>query len=183
MRCLSQTVGGGSGGKVSAERHGSKGRAVRGPVQRGARFAGSEGGFAGGAEGLIFGFLFFVLGTLFIATAWGVLDTKLAASAAARQAARAYVRAPNAASAASRAQADADAALAGYGRDPASAVVRLSRGHFGRCQRVTIEVSYPSPLVYLPLLSRVGYAGEVSATHSELVAPFQSGPAGTASCA
>lgn len=147
------------------------------------RRAYDEDGFAAGAEGLIFGFLFFVLGTLFIAAGWAVLDTKLATAAAARQAVRAYAQAPSAALAYSDAQREAELALAGYGRNPASGVVRLLSGHFGRCRRVTIEVSYPSPLLYLPLLSQAGYAGMVSATDSELVAPFQSGPRGTAACA
>ncbi|HLH47413.1 MAG TPA: hypothetical protein VKV25_09650, partial [Acidimicrobiales bacterium] len=77
----------------------------------------------------------------------------------------------------------ADAALAGYGRDPTRARVRLVAGGFTRCERVTIEVSYPSPLVVVPWLGRIATGATVSARHSEVVDPFRSGLPGTASCA
>ena len=80
-----------------------------------------EGGFAGGFEGLLFGMLLFVAGTLLIAYAWAVVDTKAATEEAARQGATMYVEAPSAALAAASAKQAADAALAGYGREPARA--------------------------------------------------------------
>ena len=55
-----------------------------------------EAGQAGGLEGIAFGLLIFVLGTLLIANAWAVVDTKLAVTAAAREAARAFVEADDA---------------------------------------------------------------------------------------
>jgi hypothetical protein len=142
-----------------------------------------DAGFAGGFEGLLFGALLFVVGTLMVANAWGVLDTKAATEEAARQAARTYVEAPNAALAATSAQEAADQALAGYGRDPARANVALVEGTFARCARITIAVSYPAPLVELPFIGRVGAAETVRAEHSELVDPYRSGLAGTSSCA
>ena len=141
-----------------------------------------ESGFVGGFEALLFGFLLFVAGTLLIAHAWAVVDTKAAASEAARQAARTYVEAPSAALALTSAQAAAAAALTGYGRDPAQAVVELKSGSFGRCQRVTISVSYPAPLLVLPFVGRVGTGGAVRAQNSELVDPYRTGLPGTATC-
>lgn len=142
-----------------------------------------DAGFAGGFGGLLFGLLFLGVGTLLVASAWGVLDTKFAADAAARQAVRTYVEAPDASAAATRAEEAADASLAGYGRDPSKAVVTLVAGRFARCARVTIQVSYPAPVVVVPWVGEVATGGTVSARHSELVDPFRTGLAGTSSCA
>ena len=141
-----------------------------------------EEGFAGGFEGLLFGLLLFVVGTLLVAFAWGVLDTKTATGEAARQAVRTYVEAPDASSAATRAEGAADAALAGYGRDPARAKVSLVSGGFARCDRVAIAVTYPAPLLELPFVGQLGRGISVSSQHSELVDPFRSGLGGAAAC-
>jgi len=142
-----------------------------------------ESGFAGGLEGLLFGLLLFVVGTLLVATAWGAVDTKFAVDAAARQAVRTYVEAPDSAEAGPQAQAAAVATLAGYGRAGSAASVRIVEGTFARCSRVTIRVSEPSPMLVLPWVGRVGSAQRVSAAHSELVDPFRSGLPGTSTCA
>jgi hypothetical protein len=147
------------------------------------RSTADEAGFVGGFEGLLFGLLIFVAGTLLAIHAWAVIDTKAATEAAARQAARTYVEAPSPAAAISEAEQAAAAALAGYGRDAARARVRLASGSFGRCQRITIVVSYPAPLLMLPWVGRLGSAEWVGADHSELVDPFRSGLPGTSACA
>lgn len=141
-----------------------------------------EAGFVGGFDGLLFGLLIFVVGTLLIAFAWAVVDTKFAVDTAARQAVRTYVEAPSAVTAAAQASDAAATVLEGFGQDPAKATVRVVAGTLSRCQRVTIEVTYPSPLFVLPWLGRVGTGGVVSAEHSELVDPFRTGLPGTASC-
>ena len=141
-----------------------------------------EAGFAGGFEGLLFGFLLFVAGTLLVAYAWGVVDTKAATEAAARQAASTLVQAPSAAVGTAQAQQVAAQALAGYGRNPDRAAVAVSAGAFGRCQRVTVTVSYPAPAMELPFIGAVGAGPVVRAAHSELVDPFRSGLPGTATC-
>jgi hypothetical protein len=146
------------------------------------RLAGEQG-FVGGFEGLLFGFLIFLVGTLIVAHAWAVVDTKFAVVEAAKQAARTYVEAPSAAVAGPEAQQAADQALAGYGRDPQRASVSLASGEFGRCQRITIEVSYPAPILELPVVGRVGTGQSVRADHSELVDPYRTGLPGTSSCA
>ena len=117
-----------------------------------------EQGFVGGFEGLLFGLLIFVAGTLLATHAWAVIDTKAATEAAARQATRTYVEAASPAAAAYQAQQAAANALAGYGRSAARGRVRLVSGSFGRCQRITIAVSYPSPVLMLPWVGRVGSA-------------------------
>lgn len=141
-----------------------------------------DDGFAGGFEGLLFGLLLFVVGTLLVAFAWGVVDTKSATGEAARQAVRTYVEAGNGSSAATQATSAADIALAGYGRNPARAKVALVRGGFTRCGRVTISVSYPAPLLELPFLGSLGRGMSVRSQHSELVDPFRSGLGGVATC-
>jgi hypothetical protein len=142
-----------------------------------------DDGFVGGFEGLLFGSLLFVAGTLLVAHAWAVIDTKAATQEAARQAARTYVAAPSAAVALSTAETAATDALAGYGRDPARSEVRLASGSFGRCERITISVSYPAPLLVLPFVGRIGTAEEVRSVASELVDPYRSGLSGSATCA
>jgi hypothetical protein len=141
-----------------------------------------EAGFVGGFEGLLFGLLIFVAGTLLATHAWAVIDTKAATEAAARQAARTYVEAPSPGVAASEADQAAAAALTGYGRSEARARVQLTSGSFGRCHRITIAVSYPAPVLMLPWVGRVGSAEWVRAAHSELVDPFRSGLPGTSTC-
>jgi hypothetical protein len=139
-------------------------------------------GFVGGFEGLLFGLLLFVVGTLLIAHAWAVLDTKSAAEEAARQASRTYVEAPNAFLASVGADAAARSALSGLGRDPSRARVVVVSGQFSRCDRVTIAVTYPAPLLVLPIFGRIGTGGSVKAEHSELVDPYRTGLPGAAAC-
>lgn len=142
-----------------------------------------DDGFAGGFEGLLFGILFFVFGTLLVGYAWGIVDTKAATEQAARQAVRTYVEAPDPSAAAAEAQQAADDALSGYGRNPSRAGVALVSGSFARCARVTIAVIYPAPLVELPILGRLGEGQQVRSQHSELVDPFRSGLGGSSGCA
>ncbi len=141
-----------------------------------------DDGFVGGFEGLLFGLLLFVFGTLLVAYAWGIVDTKTATGDAARQAARTYVEAPDGATAAAEADGAAAAALAGYGRDPGRAKVALTSGRFARCDRITIAVTYPAPLFELPFVGPLGRGQSVRSEHSELVDPYRSGLPGSASC-
>lgn len=141
-----------------------------------------EEGMVAGAEGLLFGFLVFVIGTLVVANAWAVIDAKLAVTAAAREAARAYVEAPDAAAAAIAAQQAADAALAGHGRD-GSARLTLGGEAFGRCARVAIAAEYDVSLAAIPVIAVVERAFTVSGRHSEVVDPYRStGATGPADC-
>jgi hypothetical protein len=160
---------------------GGRGSVGRGSAGRGSAGRG-EAGFVGGFAGLLFGLLLFVAGTLLVAYAWAVIDTKSATVEAARQAARTYVQAPDEPAALAGAEQAAGAALAGYGRDPSLAQVSVVSGSFARCSRVTLAVSYPAPLFYLPFVGRVGSGVQVTSENSELVDPYRSGPSGVATC-
>jgi hypothetical protein len=140
------------------------------------RLAADERGM-GGVEVLPFGVLTFVIGGLLIANAWGVVDAKIATTAAAREAARAYVEAPGARQAVEAADAAARASMAGHGRDPARVEVEVD-GTFVRCAPVLAEVSYPVPAIRLPWIGGYGEVFEVRARHSEVVDPFRSGDLG-----
>ena len=142
----------------------------------------NEEGFAGGAEGLIFGLLLFVVGALMVANAWTVVDAKLATDAASREAARTYVEATDAASASTTARQAAMSALQGYGRDPSKGSMSVEGAPFGRCVRVTVVVRYRAPIVHLPFIGVTAGSDTVSASHSELVDPYRSGLAGVSAC-
>ena len=143
-----------------------------------------ELGQVGGVEGVIFGVLVFVLGTLIVANAWAVVDVKGAASAAAREATRAFVEssAPSADAALAEADAVARETIEGYGRDPDKLVVVAEEASLRRCGRVTIRTEYPVPLVSLPILGRHGHGFTAVGRHSELVDPFRAGLADRDAC-
>lgn len=139
-------------------------------------------GQAGGFEVIPFGVLVFVAGTLLVANLWAVVDAKMAATSAAREAARVYVEAPDGGSALAQAEQAADAALAARGRDPSRATVRLVEGDFGRCRPVVVEVAYTVPALSVPFLGRYGDGFVVHARHREIVDPYRSGLEGPADC-
>lgn len=144
-----------------------------------------DAGQVGGMEGLVFGVLVFVAGTLVIANAWAVIDAKLAASAAAREAARAFVEstAPTVDEAMDEARSAAGEAIAGYGRNPDK--MRLAteeEPQLLRCARITVRVEYPVPLISIPLLGRHGSGFNAQARHSEIVDPLRAGLPDRAQC-
>lgn len=146
-------------------------------MRRWGRLATDQRGM-GGVEVLPFGVLTFVVGGLLIANAWGVVDAKLAATAAAREAARTYVEAPDAGSAAASADAAARATMEGHGRAADLTEVQIN-GVFARCEPVVAEVTYPVPAIRLPWIGGYGEAFRVRARHSEVVDPFRSGALGS----
>ncbi len=141
-----------------------------------------EAGQVGGLEAVVFGVLLFVLGTMLVVNAWGVVDTKLAATSAAREAARTFVEAPSPSVAGASAQQAAEEAMAGHGRRRDRMRLELRAGRFARCSRVTFEVRYDVPLIAIPLLGQHGSGFTVRARHSELVDPYRSGLPGAAAC-
>ena len=142
-----------------------------------------ERGQVGGIEGLVFGVLIFVFGTLLVANAWGVIDAKLATTSAAREAARTYVESPSRADAWPAAEDAAFEAIVAHGRRADRAHPTLPEGEeFARCQRVTVQVSYDVPLIAIPLFGQLGRGITVTSRHSELVDPYRSGLPGTAAC-
>lgn len=136
----------------------------------------------GGVEALFFGVLILVLGTLAVANAWGVIDAKMAAAGAASEAARAFVQAPAGSDPGGLARAAAVGAMEAQGRDPARTTVVVS-GDLTRCSRVVAQVSYRVPVIVVPLLGGFGAGFTATSRQSELVDPYRTGLAGTASCA
>ena len=138
----------------------------------------------GGIEVLPFGFLVFVSVTLVVANAWGVVDSKLAVTAAAREAVRAYVESSDAASAAAVAKRRATETLEAYGRagDRASVAEPVVDGAFRRCGQVTMTVSYNVAAVAVPFIGGFGSGISVTSTFTEVIDPFRSGLSGSAEC-
>ena len=149
-----------------------------GPSSRLGRW-GDESGFVGGFEALPFGFLVFVVGVALLVNAWGVIDAKLAASAAAREAVRAFVEseAGDGSGAMSEARAAAESAIVGH-KAAAGRWQLRSEGpaELRRCARVTFVVSYDVPTFRLPWIE--GFGGSVitaTGRHSEVVDPYRHG--------
>lgn len=141
-----------------------------------------EAGQIGGVEAVIFGVLVFVLGSLVIANAWGVIDAKLAVSSAASQATRAFVEAPSGQDPFVLARQAADQAVSDSGRDARRLTLSID-GTLARCSRVLITARYRVPLIGIPLLGSLGNGFVTTAHHSELVDPYRSGLPGSAQCA
>ncbi len=135
-------------------------------------------------EVLPLGFLTFIAGTLLFANVWGVIDAKLAVTSAAREAARAYVEAPDQATGTSAATRRAEETLAAYGRDGDRAEVGVPEAPSGyvRCARISVTVSYDVPAIAIPFMGGFGDLAPVSSTYSELIDPFRDGLPGKASC-
>lgn len=144
-----------------------------------------DAGVVGGIEVLPFGVLTFVVGSLLVANAWAVVDTKFMVTSAAREAARAYVEAPDQGTAMTRARIGVADAIAGQGRDPTKARVRVDHDHgraWGRCVRVVATVGYRVPALTLPWIGGYGHGFDVVAAHSEIIDPYRAGLPGPAEC-
>ncbi len=153
---------------------------------------GDDRGQVGGIEVLPFGLLVFVVGSLLVANAWAVIDSKLAVDAAAREAARHFVEA-DVPTARDFGEAEAAARRAGYealaahGREGARSTVELTdlespggQAGFTRCARATFTASYDVPVLNLPWIGGFGPGLDVASRHSELIDPYRDGVPGSA---
>lgn len=134
-------------------------------------------GMVGGFEALPFGFLIFLAGTLLIVNAWAVFDSHLAASAAAREAVRAFVESSGPDSAAVEdGEAAARETLMGHGKDPARMTLSWEGARVVRCQVVTATVSYNVPTIKIPIIGAFG-GGMIRTTarYQEIVDPYRRG--------
>lgn len=140
----------------------------------------ADAGAVGGAEVLPFGVLVFVLGTLLVANAWGVVDARFAAEAAAREATRAAVEAPDGTTAAALADERAREAFAAQGRDPGALTVSgpVTDAGFVRCAPLTVIVETTVPALVLPWIGGYGDGFRVTARHTERIDPFRDGGPG-----
>jgi hypothetical protein len=144
-----------------------------------------DSGQIGGIEGVIFGVLVFVIGVLVIANAWGVIDAKLAASAAAREGVRTFVesRAASTDAAFADARRVAEETIVAHGRSASRFTMARPDGLvLARCARVELTASYRVPLVSIPLLGRYGSGFTVNGRYSEIVDPFRSGLSDRSQC-
>ena len=124
---------------------------------------------------LPFGLLTFVVGALLVANAWAVVDAKIAVSAAAREATRAFVEAPAGADPMALAEAAAASAIEGAGRDPRQLVLTPLEATFARCETVRFEASYRIPAVRVPWVGGFGSGFTATARHAEIVDPYRTG--------
>ena len=124
---------------------------------------------------LPFGLLTFVVGALLVANAWAVIDAKIAVSAAAREATRAFVEAPVDGDPLAAADAAARSAIEGAGRDPAVLVLTPLEATFARCETVRFEASYQIPAVRVPWVRGFGSGFTATARHAEVVDPYRTG--------
>ncbi len=145
-----------------------------------------ESGQVAGIEILPFGVLVFVVGVLFLAQVWGVVEARSSVTSASREAARAFVETP---AGFTDSQALAGARQAGLrsmsdqGRSPErTTVAAVGPVSLRRCARVTFEVSYRVPVLNLPLLSGLLDGMVVRSRHSEIVDPLRDGLEGEAFC-
>jgi hypothetical protein len=128
-----------------------------------------------GMEVIPFGILTFAVGALVVANAWAVIDAKMAVSAAAREATRAFVEAPVDGDPEVLADEAARAAIAGFGRNPENLVLTQVEGTFARCETVRYEASYRLPAVRVPWVGGFGDGFTATARHAEVVDPYRTG--------
>ena len=144
-----------------------------------------DSGQVAGIEVLPFSILIFVVGTLIVANAWAVIDVKLAVDAASREAVRAFVEAPDAATGCAAAERVATEAVDGHGRHGDRLTLEphdCRELPFRRCAAVTMRASYPAPLLTVPLIGGFGDGLRVTSSHTELIDPYRSGPTASGTC-
>lgn len=137
-------------------------------------------GAVAGWEAIPFGLLVFVVGALVVANAWGVVDAKMAASAAAREGARAMVEAQDLSAGLVRMNEVVRAAIDGHGHDGRQASITW-QGEFERCAVVAVTVAVPVDAIAVPWIGGLDSLVARS-THAEIVDPLRSGVPGEATC-
>jgi len=129
----------------------------------------NERGAVAGLEGVMFGILILVAGTVLVAHAWSVLETRRSLDGAAREYLRAYTEADGPAAARTAGQRALDDVLRGEHNTRGTVdVTSPDPTTFGPCAQATVSLSSVVPSVRLPFLTDVG-ASTVRVTHTELV--------------
>lgn len=136
-----------------------------------------EDGVVAGLEALAFGVLVFVVGTLVVVNAWAVVDARFATAAAAREAVRAVVEAPEVgltgAELEERARTAAAQALAAHGY-PGPPVLSGPPVSQTRCATIEITAELEIVPTVLPWVTQpLSY--RVTSTYAEVLDPFRAG--------
>lgn len=138
-----------------------------------------EAGQVGGAEVLPVAVLVFVVGGLLLVNAWAVVDAKLAASAAAREAARTYAEVSpglDGATGGGAALAAARDVFAAYGIPASRTAVRATESPGSqRCAPVAIETTVTVPAITVPWVGGFGDGIVVHGRARTIVDPWRSG--------
>lgn len=141
-------------------------------------------GQVAGIEALPFGLLVLVTGALLLTNLWAVIDTKFAADAAAREAARYVVESAGTRSddaVQNGAQQVAAETMADHRRS-ADVSVEIAAENLERCTRIVVTVETSVAAMRLPFLGSLGPGFAIAASHSEVVDPTRSGVPGEATC-
>lgn len=129
----------------------------------------SERGAVAGLEGVMFGILVLVAGTVLVAHAWSVLETRRTLDGAAREYLRAYTEADSPAAARTAGQRALDDVVRGERNTRTAVTATLPDStRFGPCEQATVSLSSVVPSVRLPFVGTVSSI-TVRVTHSEWI--------------
>ncbi len=139
----------------------------------------NQGGFVGGGDGILFGLLILIAGSLAVLNIWSIIDTRAALDAAAREYMRSYTEASTPQEASSAGERAALEVLLRRGT-PLSGVriTAPDTGRFGPCEPATVTLEAEAPAARLPFLDDLG-ARQIRVSHREIVDPHRemtSGP-------
>ena len=138
-----------------------------------------QAGVLAGSDGLVFGVLILLAGSLALVNIWSMIDTRAALDAAAREYLRSYTEQSSPAAAAARGE-EAAREVLGQRRTPLH-LLRIDPPDartFGPCQPVMVAIEAEVPAARLPFLDDLG-ARRIRVTQRELVDPHRevtSGP-------
>jgi len=129
-----------------------------------------QGGFVAGSDGLIFGTLVLLCGSLMIINAWAVIDTRVALDSAAREYLRTYGEQPDGPTARAAGERAARTVLSRRGTDSSHLTFTIEPRveSFGPCQLAEVGLIVTVPAIEVPFLDGVG-SRSVTVTHTELV--------------
>lgn len=128
-----------------------------------------ERGAVAGLEGVMLGVLVLVAGTVLVAHAWTVVQTRRTLDGAAREYLRAYTQADDPAAARAAGRRALDDVLTGEGMASSDLSIQLpDASTFGPCATSTVSILTVIPSVRLPFVGDVA-STTVGVTHSELV--------------
>lgn len=132
-----------------------------------------QAGVLAGSDGLLFGALILVAGSLALVNIWAAIDTRAALDAAAREYLRTYTEQGSPGSAASAADTRAREVLTARGTPVRGLVVRPpDPTSFGPCQQASVTIEAEVPAARLPFLDDIG-TRTIRVTHRELVDPHR----------